>query len=308
MKLIRNVNAFQSPHNTIVAIGNFDAIHRGHQYLLEKLSRIAKEQGLIPTVITFEPLPPEFFSTDPPARLCSFKEKWLHFKKWGIKQVLCLRFNAKLAALSAKDFVDQILVTQLKTKHVIIGEDFRFGHRRQGDITLLKDLGEQHHFKVDALPVVNEDTQRVSSTLVRKYLAEGNLNEVQVLLNRPFSLSGHVSYGNQRGRQLGFPTANIRLRRKKMPVQGVFIVRVHGMGDSPLPGVANVGNRPTVDGHTAPLLEVHLLDFNGSLYGRFLTVEFIKKIRDEKRFASLTALKAQIQRDATETRHFFKKF
>ncbi len=305
MKLVRDIASFSTTQKTIVTIGNFDAMHQGHQQLIQTLVTIGQSQQLAPTLITFEPLPPEVFSTTPPARLCSFKEKFLHLKKWALDYVICLRFNKQLASCSATDFVKQVLVDKLNVKHLLVGSDFRFGYQRQGDITLLQTLGKTWGFHVAPFqPCLHQQT-RISSTAIRRYLTEGQLDLASTLLNRPFSLSGRVSYGHQRGRQWGFPTANIHLRRKAVPLQGVYLVKAQGIHHDPLLGVANIGHRPTVDGLKKPLLEVHLLDFSGSIYGKYLTITFLKKIRDEQRFDSFDALKKQIALDVAAARRFF---
>lgn len=306
MKLIRDLTHLTLNKNTVITIGNFDAIHIGHQKLFSHLTTYAKANNLASVVITFEPLPAEFFSNDPPARLCSFREKWLYLKKYNFDYVVCLRFNKKLAALIADDFVKKILVDKLHVKHIMVGEDFRFGHQRQGNVTLLKALGKRYDFSVGAIPIVFDQTERVSSTSIRDELAAGQLEQVHKHLNRPFTLSGRVSYGYQRGQQLGFPTANIHLRRKKVPLQGVYAVKIHGIDAQPHLGVANIGNRPTVHQNSRVLLEVHVFDFNQSLYGTHLTIEFVKKLRDEKRFDSLEALKQQIAEDAAAARALFQ--
>ncbi|MBI5447490.1 MAG: bifunctional riboflavin kinase/FAD synthetase [Gammaproteobacteria bacterium] len=304
MKLIRDLIGLNLPP-TSMTIGNFDAVHLGHQQLLSHLVSQAKTKQLASLLLTFEPLPPEFFSQTPPARLCSFREKWLNFKKWPLDYVVCLRFNAQLATLSAHDFVKKILVDSLHMKHLIVGEDFRFGHQRQGNLASLKKWGQLYSFTVEVIPTLFHEKNRISSTSIRHELEKGHLDKVAACLQRAYTLSGRVSYGHQHGRQLGFPTANIYLRRKKVPLQGVYAVKIHGIYPVPLHGVANIGNRPTLHLHSATLLEVHIFDFNQSLYGAHLTIEFVKKIREEQRFDSLDALKTQIKQDVSKTRDFF---
>ncbi len=303
MNLIRGINNIKSAQqNCVATIGNFDGVHLGHQKVLQQLVEKARAENLPALVITFEPLPPEFFHADQaPARLLLLREKIVQLKKCGVDRVLCLRFNTALASLAAADFVKTILVEKLHIHTLIIGDDFRFGHKRQGDFALLQKLGQQYGFAVVPTQTVKLDGHRIGSSVVRAALAEGDLGQAAILLGRPFTLSGHVIYGDQRGRQLGFPTANISLRRRVLPLLGVFAVRVHGLAEQPLPGVANVGRRPTVDGKRR-LLEVYLLDFNREIYGKRIEVEFIKKLRDEKRFDSLEELKVQIERDVGEGR------
>lgn len=294
MKLIRHNTAL--PYDTLITIGNFDAIHLGHQALIKQLTVEAKKQKLKSVLLTFSPLPAEFFSKTPPARLSSFREKWKQLSSFSLDYYACLNFNAKLASTSAEDFVKNILVTQLRMKQLIVGLDFRFGYQRQGDVSLLKTLGHHCGFEVTPFELITNEKIRVSSTLIRNQLQSGKLEDATSLLGRRYQISGHVCYGQQRGRQLGFPTANIHLKHPPA-LQGVFSVIVHGITASPLPGVANIGTRPTVDGKSKPNLEVHLLNYNGSLYGRLITIEFIKKIRNEQRFDSLIQLKNQIQND-----------
>ena len=304
MKIIRTLLT-PLPQKTIITIGNFDALHQGHQHLLDELIEKSKKQKLMSLVMTFEPLPSEFFSTHPPARLSSFKEKCLYLKKWNLDYLICLRFNKALANLSAVDFVKTILIEKLNMKHLIIGEGFRFAYQRQGDSALLQKLSTIYAFRVDILPARFYQHHRVSSTGVREALAQNQFELVHALLDRPYTLSGHVAHGKKRGRDLGFPTANIHLHRKKLPLEGVYIVKVHGLDTQALPGVANIGHRPSIDNIPKPLLEIHLLNYHQNLYGRSITVEFIKKLRDEKKFQSIEKLKQQIHHDIEETKRFF---
>jgi|SRR6185312_4359009 len=288
-------------NSCVATIGNFDGVHLGHQKILQQVTEQANLLNLPSLVITFEPLPAEYFLKDKaPARLLTLKEKLILLNKYNISKVLCLRFNKALENLNAEKFVSEILVKNLKVKSLIVGDDFRFGYKRQGDFALLQQLGEIHDFTVTHTQTVLWDNERVGSSRVRAALATGNLTLAAQLLGRPYTISGHVIYGDQRGHQLGFPTANIPLRRLVSPLSGVFAVKADG-----LPGVANVGNRPTVDGKQSRL-EVHLFDFNQTIYGRYLQVEFVHKIRDEQRFGSLEELKKQIELDAITAREILK--
>ncbi|WP_153144771.1 bifunctional riboflavin kinase/FAD synthetase [Dechloromonas sp. H13] len=293
------------PGPTALAIGNFDGVHRGHGALLGRLGDVARQHALPPTVLTFEPHPREFFSpASAPARLTTFREKIELLGEAGVAQAMVCRFNAALAALSAEQFVERVLVGGLQVRHVIIGDDFRFGKGRTGDFALLQAAGRQHGFAVEAMGSVTVDGERVSSSGVRAALAAGEMEHAARLLGRPYIIDGQVTRGQQLGRQWGFPTANLRIRHNPLPMAGVFAVEVGGLGDRPLPGVANLGIRPTVGG-TRPLLEVHLFDFERDIYGAHISVRFVHKLRDERRFPNFDALKAQIAADAVAARAFF---
>lgn len=304
MELIRYLKTQQQ--SCVATIGNFDGIHLGHQKILQQVTEQAFSLKLPSLVITFEPLPPEYFLKEKaPSRLLSLREKIVLLKKQYIDQVVCLRFNSTLANLPAEQFISDILVKQLRIKTLIVGDDFHFGHKRQGDLTLLQRLGKIHNFNVTHTQTVLFNNKRIGSSWVRTALAEGNLALASQLLDRPYTMGGHVLYGDQRGRQLGFPTANILLHRLVSPLSGVFAVKVHGL-NQPLAGVANIGNRPTVDGKRF-WLEVHLFDFNQTIYGRYLQVEFVHKIRDEQRFTSIEALKKQITQDVVTAKEILNR-
>lgn len=308
-KLIRSLyNLTSQQQGGVITIGNFDGVHVGHQQLVARVIEKAKELHVPSLVVTFEPHPFEYFSQDHLTipRLTRLREKFRAFADWGVDNVLILTFNQYLAYLSATDFVREILYAALHPAHIVIGDDFRFGRARLGDFALLKEMGQELGFTVEAMPTVIVDGERVSSTRVRKALANGDHALVKRLLGHPYYMLGRVRAGDQLGRQLGFPTANIYLHRKLTPVKGVYAVLVHGISDKPLPGAANVGIRPTVDG-TRILLEVHLLDFNQDIYGCYVKVEFCEKLRDEVRYPNLDLLKEQIARDVVETRKYFTK-
>ena len=307
MELIRGHHNLRSPHRGCAAtIGNFDGVHLGHQAVLGQLSEKAAELGLPTVVVTFEPHPQEYFGGDrAPPRLTRFREKIQTLRRYAVDRVLVLRFDARLAQMPAEAFIERILVQGLGVRYLVVGDDFRFGHQRQGDIGLLRAAGLRHGFQVVNMHTFEIDGARVSSTRIRQALAGGALGTAEKLLGRCYRISGRVAHGDRRGRTLGFPTANIHVHGPggsrqcapaRLPLRGVFAVDVYGLADEPHRGVANIGSRPTVDGRRC-LLEVHLLDFAGDLYDRHLQVEFLKKLRDERRFESLAALREQIHRD-----------
>lgn len=286
-----------------LTIGNFDGVHRGHQAMLARLIEGAEDLRLVPAVLTFEPHPREFFApaTAPP-RLSSLRAKLETFRAFGVAQTIVARFDARLASLSAEAFVHEVLEKGLNARWVLVGDDFRFGKGRQGDIALLRSKARQ--FSVEGMRTVALDGERASSTAIRAALANGDLAHAAQLLGRPFSIAGRVAHGDKLGRSLGFPTANVPLKRKP-PLTGVFVVRVHGLASAPLTGVASLGVRPTVKADARPLLEVSIFDFDDAIYGRRIAVEFLHKLRDEERYADLPALTRQIRADAEQARAFF---
>lgn len=292
-------------HGCVATIGNFDGLHKGHQIVIQALISRAKCLNLPTCVIIFEPHPQEYFlGEQASARLMRLREKIKILQCLSIDRILCLRFNKGLAGCSAEDFVTRILVNRLGIQALIVGDDFHFGRGRQGDFHLLQVLGKHYNFTVHANPSVLFENKRIGSSQVRNALSQGDFALAAQLLARPFMLSGRVIHGEQRGRLLGFPTANIALHRRTAPLQGVFVVRVYGLGSIPLAGVANCGNRPTIQ-DLKNLLEVHLFNFDQNIYGRFIEIEFLKKIRSEKKFASLKALKQQIAKDVTCAKNYF---
>jgi riboflavin kinase/FMN adenylyltransferase len=307
MQIIRGLHNLRSEHRGCVAtIGNFDGVHLGHQAVFRHLLQKRAELGLPATVITFEPHPQEFFDpTAAPARLTRLREKLPVLKAVGVDRAMLLEFNPHLAAMSADDFVRQVLVEGLGIRYLLVGDDFRFGKGRTGDIELLRRAGNGQGFSVESLDTFAVGDERVSSTRIREALNRGDLESAYLCLGRPYRICGRVVHGDKRGRTIGFPTANIGLHRRTSPLRGVYAVKVHGLNGGPLPAVANIGNRPTVDGDRRYLLEVHLFDFDRSIYGEHLEVEFCKMLREEKRFDSFDQLKAQIERDAREAQLFF---
>lgn len=306
MELIRGLHNLRPRHRGCAAtIGNFDGVHLGHQAVLGQLSERAAELGLPMVVVIFEPQPQEFFSpaTAPP-RLTRLREKLEALRRYAVERVLVLRFDARLAALSADEFIQRVLVDGLDVRYLVVGDDFRFGQGRAGDFRLLQETGAREGFQVVNMHTFAVGGERVSSTRVRTALAQGDLEAAEALLGRPYRISGRVAAGEQRGRTIGFPTANIHLHRHQSPLQGVYAVELFGLEQEPLPGVANLGRRPTVGG-TRLQLEVHLFDFDREIYGRNVHVNFLRRIRDERTFESFDALRRQIDADAAQARAFF---
>jgi len=294
---------FDTRQPSAVTIGNFDGLHLGHQALLARLRDLAGTAELRTTVLTFEPHPREFFAPEKaPTRLTSLREKCEFLAELGIDHAHVLHFDARLAAMSADQFVERVLVQGLQARQVLIGDDFRYGARRTGDFDHLRSAGERLGFSATQMQPVGLDGVRVSSTAVRAALMAGDLLRARQLLGRWYGISGRVVRGAQRGRNLGFPTANVEIRHNRPPCTGVFAVRVHGVETLPLAGVANLGRKPTV-AEDAPLtLETHLLDWQGDLYNAHLRVELLHRIRDECRFESLRALAQQIAADCEAAR------
>ena len=291
----------------VVAIGNFDGVHLGHAALIARLTNAAERLQCEPAILTFEPHPREFFAPgSAPARLSTLREKLELLADYGVRQAMVCPFNAAFAGLTAEAFIEQVLVRGLQARHLIVGDDFRFGQGRAGDFALLEAAGRQFGFTVEAMGSVTVDGERVSSSGVRRALAGGDMAHAARLLGRPYMMDGQVKHGQKLGRQLGFATANLRIKHNPLPMSGVFAVEVAGLDERALPGVANLGVRPTVGGATRPLLEVHLFDFARDIYGAHISVRFVHKLRDEQRFPNFDALKAQIAADAAAARAFFK--
>lgn len=293
-------------HGSVVTIGSYDGVHVGHQAIIRQVAQKSAELNLPSVAVVFEPQPHEFFSGEQaPARLMRLREKALALFDAGIDRVCCLQFNQALRVLTAEAFVEQVLVAGLGTEYLVIGDDFRFGCDRSGDYRFLRDAGKKFGFEVTNTLTVEIGGERVSSTRIRRELEQANFAVVEDLLGKPYRITGHVGYGQQLGRQWGVPTANVHLRRYRSPLQGVFAVRVSLPNGEVCNGVANVGVRPTIGEKIKPILEVHLLDFTGDLYGRMLSVEFLHKLRDEHKFESLELLKAQIYQDINDARAYF---
>ena len=281
-----------------LTIGNFDGVHRGHRALIDRVTAKAREASLSSCVLTFEPHPREYFSPNAaPARITRLRDKLELMAQAGVEHVHVARFDARFAALTAERFIQQVLVESLNTAWLLVGRDFRFGAGRRGDFSVL-----QKSLAVEAMPDVQFQGKRVSSSAIRATLQAGELAEAERMLGHPYTISGRVAHGAKLGKDLGFPTANIVLRRPP-PVAGIFVVEVDGYGH----GVASVGRRPTVNPVPVPLLEVHLFDHDGELYGEHLRVRFLKKLRDEEKYDGLPALQAAIARDARQAKEYFLK-
>ena len=305
MRVVRHPAAAE--FGTAIAIGSFDGVHRGHAAILERVVAEARVRGLDPAILTFEPLPREFFAPESaPPRLTSLPERLEEIARQGIRIAFIERFDAKYAAMTPDVFA-QRLRARYGARWVMVGPDFRYGARRAGDAATLAAAGKALGFAVAILPQVADDGERVSSTRVREALARGELSEAARLLGRSYSITGRVIPGAKRGRALGFPTANIRLARRKPALHGVFAVKCYGAATRGLEGVASLGFNPAVTANGPATLEAFLFDFSGDLYGRRLRIEFLKKLRDEAHFASLELLAAQIRRDCDAAREFFKE-
>ena len=303
MELIRGLKGLNDRHRgSLVTIGTFDGMHLGHQALLARLKEHGARLSRPVMVLTFEPMPREFLLgvDKAPARLTSCRERWRILERLGCDFLWLLRFGPSLRTLTGEQFA-QLLAKELRTPLVVVGHDFRFGRNGEATAEMLSGAGRRLGFEVDVIPPVTLDGERVSSSGVREALARADFRQVRRWLGRPYSMTGRVVQGNRLGRSLGFPTANLQIERRRPSVQGIFAVRVHGAAQSPLAGVASLGTRPTVDGeHT--LLEAHVFDFSGDLYGREIEVEFVAKLREEERFPSLEALVAQMHQDAARAR------
>ncbi|CAM3843628.1 bifunctional riboflavin kinase/FAD synthetase [Xenorhabdus thuongxuanensis] len=305
MELIRGIHNIRARHHgCVLTIGNFDGVHRGHQALLKHLKQEGQRLGLPTMVMIFEPQPLEVFVADKaPARLTRLRDKIKYLAQNDVDYLLCVKFDKHFAANSPEAFVSQLLVEKLGVKFLAIGDDFRFGKNRRGDFHYLQQAGKQYRFDVASTDSFCDSGLRISSTAIRQALQSDDLALAEILLGHPYSISGRVVHGKQLGRTIGFPTANLPLKRLVAPVKGVYAVEVHGLGDTPLPGVANIGNRPTVAG-LGLQLEVHLIDTQMDLYGHHIDVVLRKKLRNEQRFASLDALKQQIANDVVVARNY----
>lgn len=295
------------PQGSVVCIGAFDGLHLGHRALVRHAVARARALGVPAVALSFEPLPREFFAAGArPPRLMLPRARIEGLRDLGADGIGLLRFDAKLAAMSAENFVRDVLVGRLTAREVWVGPDFRFGHKRGGDMATLRRLGSHLDFEAGEIAPVLLDGERVSSTRIRQALGDGDFASAARLLGHPYAISGHVVRGKQLGRTLGFPTANLRFGGKTPAFFGVHAAWVHGIGAEPLPAVTSFGTRPTVDG-IEPLLEAHLFDFDGDLYGRRIEVEFVAKLRDEEKFPDLPALVAQMHRDAAQARAILQR-
>lgn len=305
MKLLRRIlPAPAHDPGCVATIGNFDGLHLGHQAVIQHVDRQARALGLPATVISFEPLPIEFFRSPPPPRIYALRDKLRLLAAMNVERFACLRFNRQLATMEAEAFVQDILLDGLQVRYLVVGDDFRFGKGRKGDYHLLQAMGEAAGMQVVDTPTFLHDGQRVSSTRIRLALSTAELAQAAELLGKPYRISGRVRHGDKRGRTIGFPTLNMRVPQHIALRRGVYAVKVYGLGEATLNGVANLGTRPSVHG-VENRLEVHLFDFAQQVYGKHICVEPVAFIRDEIKFASLDELKAQIARDAAQASAIF---
>lgn len=306
-RLFRNVEGGALfPHGSVVCIGAFDGLHLGHRALVRHAVERARALEVAAVAVSFEPLPREFFArAEPPPRLTLVRAKTEGLRRFGADSVGLIRFDGRLSAMTAEDFVQQALVQRLCAREVWIGPEFRFGHRRAGDIELLRRLGAQAGFAAAEIEPVHLRGERISSTRVRELLMAGQFEHATELLGRPYAIGGRVVRGKQLGRTLGFPTANLRFPHTPA-LSGIYATWVHGVFEQPWPSVSSFGTRPTVAG-VEPLLEAHLFDYQGDLYGRHIEVEFVAKLRDEEKFSDLPALTEQMHRDATDARRILSE-
>lgn len=307
MQLIRGLAHLEPlQKGCVLTIGNFDGLHLGHRAVIEKLSQHGEALKLPVVVVLFEPQPLEYFlGENAPSRLTRLREKAIQFAQLPVDQLLVLGFNRHLANYRAEDFIKDILVDKLNVKYLVIGDDFHFGKARRGNFAMLKEAGQQYGFEVEDTQSLQLEDMRISSTLIRDALGDGDLKLAAKMLGRDYSVCGRVAHGDKRGRTLGFPTANIEMFRKNTPLVGVYAVTMTGIDDKEYQGVANVGTRPTVDGSARVVLETHLFDFNREIYGAYVEVHFKHKIRDEMRFESLQQLKQQIDHDVLRAKQIF---
>ena len=305
MQLVRHLNDL--PHRdlergSVVTIGSYDGLHPGHCHLLDRVIAEATARDVPSIVMSFEPTPKEFFSADaPPARLMRFREKFDALQDYGVDLFYCPRFSEAMRSIRADAFIRKVLIHGLNARHIVVGDDFHFARRREGSIAELQRAAPALGYSIEQVPSVIVDGIRVSSTAIREALASGNVARATALLGRPYRMSGRIIRGRQVGRQLGYATANVDLRRRQSAVMGIYAVRVHGLPEGPVDGVASVGTRPTFD-LTKPLLEVHLFDFDRDIYGKYIHVDFIEHLRDEEKFDTVEALVAQMQIDEQNAR------
>jgi riboflavin kinase/FMN adenylyltransferase len=312
MKVFRGLPNAAARAPCALTIGNFDGVHRGHQALLAQVRSAASALGLEAAVMTFEPHPREFFAhklgdmSKAPPRIANLRDKLGSLANNGIDRVIVEHFSDSFASLTPQEFTERVLVDGLHVKWLMVGDDFCYGARRAGNVAMLKEAGQRYGFQVETLPTVMNGDIRISSSAVRKALAGGDFARAEQLLGHPYSISGHVIHGAKLGRTIGYPTLNLRVPHRPA-LGGIFIVQVHGLAGGPLPAVASLGVRPTVEDAGRVLLEVHIFDFARAVYGECVRVEFLKKIRDEEKFIDLPTLTAAIDRDALEARAYFRE-
>ncbi len=310
MKVFRGLPNDRARAPCALTIGNFDGVHRGHQALLAHVTASARKLGLEAAVMTFEPHPREYFAqrsgdlSKAPARIANLRDKLESLEHAGVDRVIVEHFNEHFASMSPDEFTQRVLVDGLHVKWLMVGDDFCYGARRAGNVALLAEAGKRYGFEVHSLPAVLHDSTRISSSAVRAALAAGDFDATRALLGHPYSMSGHVIHGQKLGRTLGFPTLNLRVAHRPA-LAGIFVVQVHGLADHPLPAVASLGVRPTVEDAGRMLLEVHVFDWNQPCYGKLVRVEFLTKLRDEEKYVDLATLTAAIDRDAEQARAWF---
>jgi len=311
MKVFRGLPNAASRAPCALTIGNFDGVHRGHKALLAQVRQAATGLGLEAAVMTFEPHPREFFARlagDPsraPTRIANLRDKLQALSDAGVDRVIVEHFGSHFSRQSPQEFIEKVLVQGLHVKWLMVGEDFCFGAKRAGTLETLIDAGKQYGFEVHALPTVENAGTRISSSAVRAALAQGDFSHARQLLGHGYAISGHVVHGKKLGRTIGFPTLNLRVAHRHPALSGVFVVRLHGLADQPLQGVASIGVRPTVEDNGRVLLETYVFDYNDSCYGKLIKVEFLKKLRDEEKYVDLPTLTAAIARDVAHARQFF---
>lgn len=312
MKVFRGVPNAESRAPCALAIGNFDGVHLGHQALLAQLRVAANRLNIDAAVMSFEPHPRAYFAqlmgdiSKAPTRIANLRDNLSALKTAGVDRVIVEHFNAQFAALLPEQFVKEILVDALHVKFILVGEDFKYGAKRAGDIHSLKKAGEEYGFEVQVLATVNNEQGRISSSAVRSALASGDFELSKQLLGRPYQISGHVVHGQKLGRTMGFPTLNIRIAHHRPAIMGIFVVLVHGLSEQALPAVASLGVRPTVDDSGRILLETHIFDYSGNAYGKIIQVEFLKKLRDEEKYSTMEELTNAIHNDTEQAKQYFR--
>jgi riboflavin kinase/FMN adenylyltransferase len=313
MKVFRGLPNAEARAPCALTIGNFDGVHRGHQVLLARVREAATDLGVDAAVMTFEPHPREFFARlagdlgKAPTRIASLRDKLQSLSNAGIDRVIVEHFNAHFAAMSPQDFIEKVLVQGLHVKWLMVGEDFCYGAKRAGTLATLMEAGKQYGFHVEALPAVTNDGARISSSAVRAALEQSDFALVSQLLGHSYAISGRVIHGKKLGRTLGFPTLNLRVTHKRPAISGIFAVQVHGLADQPLPGVASLGVRPTIEDSGRILLETYVFDFDRQCYGELVRVEFLKKLRDEEKYIDLPTLTDAIAQDVENARAYFNQ-
>ncbi|UUM21335.1 bifunctional riboflavin kinase/FAD synthetase [Mycoavidus sp. SF9855] len=306
MRVFRGLSNARSKTPCALTIGNFDGVHRGHQMLLAHMREQAQQRGLPVCVMTFEPHPREFFNAaSAPPRIALLRDKLEALRLCGVNQVIVEPFNATFASQAAATFIERVIVQGLNTRWLLVGDDFRYGAKRAGDFATLQTASKQYGFEVEKIATITNGNLRISSSAVRAALLTGDLASAGVLLGRAYMISGHVIHGSKLGRELGFPTLNFRIASQRLALSGIFAVRVHGLAANPLPAVASLGIRPTVDDSGRTLLEAHVLDWQGDAYGKLVRIEFLKKLRGEEKYDDLATLRAAIARDVDNARTFF---